>query len=394
MSSDNLRIYLDYQASTPVDPRVKKSMEPYYDQIFANPHSINHKAGITAGIAVRLARHQIAQAINADANSIFFTSGATEANNLAILGTAKGAKQNRKQIVTLATEHSSVIGPIDHLVSENFNIDILPVLPSGLVDLEVLESVIGKSTLLVSIMHVNNETGVIQPVEKIAKLCRQVGALFHSDCAQSLSKSLIDVESMDLDFATLSSHKTYGPKGIGALYVKSSAMRSIKPITFGGGQERSLRPGTLPVPLCVGFGKACELAVSEYAADQSRISKLTDMLVNGIQAIFPDAKLNGTLEQRVPGCFNICFPGGHSEELLVAFDGIQVSSGSACMSTDVDSSRVLRAYGLSREEADSSLRFGIGRFTTENEIINAMDIIKLGLENLSLARSSQANYKI
>ena len=194
MSSDNLGIYLDYQASTPVDPRVKESMEPYYDQIFANPHSNSHESGIAAGNAVVSARHQVAQAINADAHSIFFTSGATEANNLAILGTAKRAKQNRRQIVTLATEHSSVIGPIDYLKSEYFNVIVLPVLPSGLVDLKVLESAIGRSTLLVSIMHINNETGVMQPVEVIAKLCHQVGALFHSDCAQSLGKSMIDVE--------------------------------------------------------------------------------------------------------------------------------------------------------------------------------------------------------
>lgn len=390
-ASKSQGIYLDYQASTPVDPRVKDAMAPYFEKFFANPHSNSHDSGIEAWSSVDFARRQIANSVNIDARSVFFTSGATEANNLAILGVAEAAGQNRRKIVTIATEHSSVIGPIEHLKARNFDIDILPVLPSGLVDMELLESSLGESTLLVSIMHVNNETGVIQPIDEIAKICHKAGVLFHSDCAQSLGKTRIDLGSIDLDFATMSSHKSYGPKGVGALYVKRDSLRYIQPIIFGGGQEQSLRPGTLPVPLCVGFGKACELAVSNYEEDHSRISKLSNLLIKEIQVVFPEASLNGSPEKRAAGSFSICFPGCHSEELLDAFEGIEVSTGSACASTEIEPSRVLRAYGLSNEDADSSLRFGIGRFTTPREVLEAIDIIVSGLNKLGVADSNKLN---
>ena len=385
-------IYLDNQGSTPIDPRVKEVMDSTSDKVFANPHAGSHYAGIAAAQYITTARRQVARAINADARSIIFTSGATEANNLAILGVASAAANGRKHIITLATEHSSVIQPICRLRERHFQTVALPVLSSGLVDLEALASEIGSSTLLVSVMHVNNETGVVQPIKEIAQLCHREGALLHSDCAQSLGKISIDVIDMDVDLLTLSSHKAYGPKGVGALYVRRQPAVPIDPIMFGGGQEQSLRPGTLPVPLCVGFGEACQIAESNLTEDSQRISELANRLISGITNLYPKTRLNGCPTHLAPGSFNMCFPGSSSEHLLDAFQGVYLSSGSACTSTTVEPSRILTAYGLSTADADSSLRFGIGRFTTKDEVERAIGIIGHGLRQLGLMERPYLNF--
>ena len=357
-----------------------------HEGVYANPHTSSHLAGIEANRAVTIARRKVAASIGGEPRGVVFTSGATEANNLAILGVAKASTQRRK-IVTLVSEHSSVLEPAKSLRENGFRVEILKVQSDGLVDLAELSQKIDSDTALVSVMHVNNETGVIQPVNEIARLCSAVGALFHSDCAQSLGKLHVDVQHLGFDFVTLSGHKAYGPKGVGALYVSDSHRVQIKPLCFGGGQEGSLRPGTLPVPLCVGFGEACRVAAESVDSDSQRLSRLADEMFSNVSAFFPKAKLNGSTEHRVPGTLNICFPGATGDDLLNAFNGIQASSGSACSSTDVEPSRVLMAYGLSRELADASIRISLGRFTTDKEIERATWVILHGLWFLGLVNS-------
>ena len=378
----NTPIYLDHQASTPVDPRVKAAMQRH-EGLYGNPHTTSHLAGIEAGRAIETARRRIARAIGGDARRVVFTSGATEANNLAILGVARGST-NRRGIVTVRTEHSSVLEPTQALVEMGFDVQTLAVQSDGLVDLDAVERAVNERTLLVSVMHVNNETGVIQPLPAIAAICERAGALMHSDCAQSLGRLPLNIRSLGADLLTLSAHKCYGPKGIGALYVGNHAKNRIKPLTLGGGQEGGLRPGTLPVPLCIGFGEACRVAASDIHADAERMERLAEELLKAILAAFPRAQLNGSRRYRVPGAFNVRFPGVGGDELLEALEGIQASSGSACASTVTEPSPVLLAYGLSRAEADGSLRFCVGRFTTEEEVRNAVDVIRSAARRLSV----------
>ncbi len=386
-------IYLDYPASTPVDPRVYEAMAPYFTEIYANPHSNNHLAGIRAEKAVNTARSQIAQAINADPRAVIFTSGATEANNIAIQGLVRAAPSNRREIITLETEHSSVLETVRAMGVEGTQVTVLPVQSSGHVDINLLEEHISEATLLVTVMHVNNETGVVQPVNEIARLCHQGGVLFHSDCAQSLGKLPVDVEDIGGDLITLSAHKAYGPKGIGSLYIGKNAQRAIRPVVFGGGQELGLRSGTLPVPLCVGFGETCQIIARELEDDMHRIEHLAKKFTTGIFEIYPETQLNGSSKKnhRVPGILNLYFPGKSSDEWINAFDGLLISSGSACHSDTVEPSRILLAYGLSESAADSSLRFGIGRFTTEFEIEAALEIIAQGTKGVRRAVSYQVN---
>ncbi|MBF2755575.1 MAG: cysteine desulfurase [Gammaproteobacteria bacterium AqS3] len=379
-------IYLDYQASTPLDPRVKKAMAPYMDDLFANPHANTYLAGIDAGNAVRDARRKVASSIGVTPASIIFTSGATEANNLAIFGVARAASPKRKKVITLASEHKSVLEPVLALRRERFEVLVLPVGRSGLVDLEKLKEAVGRTTLLVSVMHVNNETGVVQPLADIARICRKAGALFHSDCAQTLGRLPLRVPKIGADLVTLSSHKCCGPKGIGALYVRREPRVPIEPILLGGGQERGLRSGTLPVPLCVGFGEACRIAKDDIKKDMKRISKLEGLLIEGIRQAHPGVQFNGSEDSRAPGSFSIRLDGALSEQYLYAFEPLQISTGSACASTDTRISSVLRAYGLSKVQAICSLRFGIGRFTTEEEIRTAVSIINKGTKRLGVGR--------
>ena len=379
-------VYLDHQASTPVDPRVGMAMARH-EGFYGNPHTTSHLAGIEAGRAVAAARRQVARAVGGDARRVVFTSGATEANNIALFGVPRAAT-GRCKVVTVSTEHSSVLEPALALRDEGFTVDVLPVRGDGVVDLEALGRVVDEDTALVSVMHVNNETGVIQPVGKIAELCHRAGAVLHSDCAQSLGRLRLDVSELGADLLTLSAHKCYGPKGIGALYVGGRPKVRLKPLYVGGGQEGGLRPGTLPVPLCVGFGEACRIAREEVDADAARMGRLAESLLDGILNACPRARLNGSRGRRAPGAFNVCFPGASGDELLDAFTGIQVSSGSACASAVVEPSRVLGAYGLTPEEADASLRFCVGRFTTEDDVAAARAVVLRGARSLGLTESA------
>ena len=338
-------VYLDHQASTPLDPRVKAAMGQH-EGLYGNPHTTSHLAGIEAGRVVDRARRQVARTIGGDARRVVFTSGATEANNLALLGAARAAVGRRK-VVVVEAEHSSVIEPVLALREEGFHVEVLPVGGDGIVDLNAVEQAVDDHTILVSTMHVNNETGVLQPIAEIAEICQGNGALLHSDCAQSLGKVPVAVDDLGADLLTLSAHKCYGPKGIGALYVGGRPRVALKPLCLGGGQEGGLRPGTLPVPLCVGFGAACNLVAEDLASDAERIGGHAAGLLSAILEACPSARLNGSRRHRAPGAFNVCFPGASGDELLGAFEGVQVSSGSACASAVVEPSRVLMAYGLS-----------------------------------------------
>ena len=375
-------VYLDHQASTPLDPRVRAEMARH-DPLYGNPHTTSHLGGIQAGRAVDTARRNVARAIGGDARRVVFTSGATEANNLAVFGVARAARDRRK-IVSVQTEHSSVFEPAVTLGSEGFNVELLRVGGDGIVDLDSVERAVDENTVLVSVMHVNNETGVIQPVAEIAEICHRAGALLHSDCAQSLGRLDIDVNSLGPDLLTLSAHKCYGPKGIGALYVGGSPRPPIKPLSLGGGQEGGLRPGTLPVPLCVGFGEACRIAAEDVETDAERMARQAAALLQAIRDAYPRARLNGSERRRVPGAFNVSIPGASGDELLGAFQGIHVSSGSACASAVLEPSRVLLALGLSAAEADASLRFCVGRFTTDHDTEVAKAVVERGLQGLRL----------
>ena len=357
--------------------------------IYGNPHTTSHLAGIEANRAVTQARRQVARAIGGDARRIVFTSGATEANNLALFGAARAAVGRRK-IIVLASEHSSVVEPALALGNESFDVQVLPVGGDGTVDLEAVEKAVDTSTALVSAMHVNNETGVVQPIAAIAEICHRHDTLLHSDCAQSLGRIQVDIRNLGADMLTLSAHKCYGPKGIGALYVGGRQDVEIRPLLYGGGQERGLRAGTLPVPLCVGFGEACRIAAANVDTESKRMGLLAGKLLQEILEVFPQARLNGSWTQRVSCAFNVCFPGAVGDELLNAFEGIYVSSGSACSSAMLEPSRVLLAYGLSASDADASLRFCVGRFTTSADIKTAKRVIAKGAARLGLMRRTAA----
>ena len=375
------RIYLDHQATTPVDTRVVEAMLPYFLENFGNAHANTYPLGLNARRATEDARRKIASSIGASPHNLIFTSGATESNNIALLGTANAVTGRRRRIVTQATEHRSVLAPVAHLAKSGFDVVTIGVKSNGIVDLEALTQAVDENTLLVSIMFVNNETGVIQPVEKVVEICSQVGALVHSDCAQALGKVHIDVEKLQLDLASVSAHKIYGPKGIGALYVKNLRRAAINPVIHGGGQEGGLRPGTLPVPLCVGFGRAAEITASEYYEIAERLSKLENRLWRGINSFAPNVKLNGHTTQRAPGCLNIFFPDCNADTLIDSWTGLDVAKGSACEATKTRSSHVLRAMGVSLSKADASIRLSIGRSTTQSDIDGVISIIRHSLTN-------------
>lgn len=379
------QIYLDYQATTPTDPRVVDAMLPYFSQNFGNPHSRNHIHGWMAEEAVEVARFEIASLINADESEIIFVSGATEANNIAIKGVAEFYKSKKNHIITVKTEHKCVIESFRDLESKGFNVTYLPVLKNGLIDLNVLKDSITEQTSLVSIMNVNNEIGVIQDIFEIGKICKERGVFFHTDAAQALGK--IDVDVSNVDLMSLSGHKVYGPKGIGALYIRKKPKIRLKPIIHGGAQERGIRPGTLSPALCVGFGAACSIVKNEMKKEVSkqeitRIKTLTKKLHDGIIENIEYATLNGDLEKRVPGNLNFSFAFIEGEGLMMGIKEISVSSGSACTSASLEPSYVLRALGLSDELAHSSIRFGIGRFTTEKEIVHVIKSLTKAVNRL------------
>ena len=379
---DGAPIYLDYQATTPTDPRVIEAMLPHFNARFGNPHSRNHAYGWRAEDAVEAARAQIASLIKANPKEIIFTSGATESNNLAIKGVAHFYKDKKDHIVTCVTEHKCVLDACRHLEQEGFRVTYLPVRTDGLIDLEKLKESITDKTALVSIMTVNNEIGVIQPVREIGRICRERGVFFHTDCAQAFGKIPLDVEDMNVDLMSISGHKIYGPMGIGALYVRRRPRVRLVPLFNGGGQERGMRSGTLPLPLCVGLGAAAAIAEKEMGAEAERLKGLRDRLYNRLKQRLSEIYLNGDLEHRIPGNLNISFAYVEGEGLMMGLKDLAVSSGSACTSASLEPSYVLRALGVEEELAHTSLRLGLGRFTTDAEVDYAADRIAAEVERL------------
>jgi cysteine desulfurase len=370
-----LPIYLDYSATTPVDPRVVDKMVPYLYEHFGNPASRSHAFGWEAEKAVETAREQVAELINADPREIIWTSGATEATNLALKGAAHFYKDKGKHIVTVKTEHKATLDTARELEREGFEVTYLDVLPNGLLDLEVLKAALRPDTILVSVMYVNNEIGVIQDIAAIGEICRSRGILFHVDAAQATGKVVIDLQTLKVDLMSLSAHKTYGPKGVGALFVRRKPRVRLEAQMHGGGHERGLRSGTLPTHQIVGMGEAFRIARLEMATENERIRMLRDRLWKGLSEI-EEVHLNGDLEQRVPHNLNASFNFVEGESLIMAIKDIAVSSGSACTSASLEPSYVLRALGRSDELAHSSIRFTVGRFTTQEEIDFAVDLIK------------------
>ncbi|RKF73489.1 Cysteine desulfurase, mitochondrial [Golovinomyces cichoracearum] len=370
-------IYLDMQATTPVDPRVLDKMLPYYCGLYGNPHSRTHAYGWETEKAVEDARKNIADLIGADPKEIIFTSGATESNNMSIKGAARFCSRSDKKnhIITTQTEHKCVLDSCRHLQDEQFAITYLPVQSNGLIDLKVLEKAFRPETALVSIMSVNNEIGVIQPMEEIGQMCRERKVFFHTDAAQAVGKIPIDVNKLKIDLMSISSHKIYGPKGIGACYVRRRPRVRLEPLFSGGGQERGLRSGTLAPALSVGFGEACRIAKEEIDYDSKRIKMLSDRLLKGLLSMEHTVQ-NGDPKTFYPGCVNVSFSYVEGESLLMALKDIALSSGSACTSASLEPSYVLRALGSSDESAHSSIRFGIGRFTTESEIDYVLKAVK------------------
>jgi cysteine desulfurase len=378
-----LPIYLDYQATTPTDPRVVAAMLPYFTEKFGNPHSVSHAHGREVADAVEAARGQVARLIGADAREIIFTSGATESNNLALKGALHFGAGGRNHLVTLVTEHKCVLESAAQLEREGYAVTLLPVEPSGLVDLDRLSSAITERTALVSIMAAHNEIGVLQPLAEIGALCRARGALFHSDAAQAVGKIPLDVEAMGIDLLSISGHKLYGPKGVGALYVRRRPRVRLAPLFDGGGQERGLRSGTLPAPLCIGFGEACAIAGREMDDETRRLRSYRDRLLRGLKQAFPTLRMNGDAERRLAGNLNLCFPGIDGQALVAVLPELSVSLGSACTSAAVEPSYVLRAIGLPDDLANASIRIGLGRFTSEAEIDFALDRLAAALRRLA-----------
>jgi cysteine desulfurase len=382
-------IYLDNQATTRVDPRVLQAMLPYFTEHFGNPHSTSHSYGHIAAAAVEEARAEIAGLIHADPREIVFTSGATEANNLAIKGAAHFARAHRQtervrdHFVTLTTEHKCVLESCAQLEREGFLVTYVPVEPSGLVALDKLEAALTDRTLLVSVLAAHNEIGVIQPLAEIGALCRARGVLFHTDAAQAAGKISLDVEAMHIDLMSISGHKLYGPKGVGVLYVRRRPRVRLLPLIDGGGQERGLRSGTLPTPLCVGLGRASAIAAEEMAAEAARLRQLRDRLHRGLARRIPELALNGDAERRLPGNLNLSFPGIEAPSLIEACPSIAISTGSACTSAKVEPSYVLRALGLSDEVANSAIRIGLGRFNTAAEVDFAVDALAAAATRLN-----------
>ena len=370
-----LPIYLDYSATTPVDPRVAEKMIPYLTEFFGNAASRSHAFGWKAEAAVEEARAHVAALIGADPKEIVWTSGATEGNNLALKGAANFYKTKGRHIVTQKTEHKAVLDTVRELERQGFEATYLDVEPNGIVSLEKLKAAIRPDTILVSIMMVNNEIGVIQPVWEIGELCRSKGIIFHCDAVQGAGRVEIDVQKFKVDLLTITAHKIYGPKGIGALYVRRKPRVRIEAQIHGGGHERGFRSGTLATHQIVGFGEAARLAKAEMASENQRVRALRDRLLKGIKDV-EEAYVNGDLEHRIPHNLNVSFNFVEGESLIMAVKDLAVSSGSACTSASLEPSYVLRALGRSDELAHSSIRFTLGRFTTEEEIDFAIDLIK------------------
>jgi len=376
-----LPIYMDYSATTPVDPRVAAKMIPYLTEKFGNPASRSHAFGWEADAAVELAREQVASLVNADPKEIVWTSGATESNNLAIKGAAHFYQGKGRHIVTMRIEHKAVIDTVRELEREGFSATYLDPEPNGLLDLEKFKAALRPDTILASIMLVNNEIGVIQDIEAIGEICRDKGILFHVDAAQATGKVAIDLQKLKVDLMSFSAHKTYGPKGIGALYVRRKPRVRLEAQMHGGGHERGMRSGTLATHQIVGMGEAFRIAQVEMATENERVRMLRDRLMAGLTDM-EEVHLNGDMEQRVPHNLNLSFNFVEGESLIMAIKDVAVSSGSACTSASLEPSYVLRALGRSDELAHSSIRFSVGRFTTVEEVDYVIALMKSKIDKL------------
>jgi cysteine desulfurase len=364
-----LPIYMDYHATTPVDPRVVDAMLPFFTEKFGNASSRSHAFGWDAEDAVEKARRQVAGVINASPREIFFTSGATESDNLALRGAALAGRAKCRRIITLPIEHKAVLDTCRSLEKEGFEIVLAPVRGDGIVDMDALRAVVAEGALLVAVMAANNEIGVLQPIEEIGKLCRGCGVLFHTDAVQAFGKVPLDVRRLNVDLLSISAHKIYGPKGVGALFVRSGPPEiTLAPLTYGGGHEQALRPGTLNVPGIVGLGKASEICHQEMGEESARLGALSGRLREGILSQVPDVYVNGSMQHRLPHNLNLCFAGVGAETLMMEMSDVAVSMGSACTTGTPAPSYVLKALGVSDDMAYSSLRFGLGRFTTQEEV--------------------------
>jgi cysteine desulfurase len=357
-TQEHLRpLYLDVLATTPLDPRVLDAMMPYMTSFYGNPHSRTHSYGWESEKAVERARKQVADLIGADPREVIINSGATESNNMSVKGVARFYKDKKKHLVTTQTEHKCVLDSCRVMESEGFEVTYLPVQTNGLVDLKVLEEAIRPDTSLVSVMMVNNEIGVTQPIKEIGEICRKKKVFLHTDAAQAVGKIKVDVNDMNIDLMSISGHKIYGPKGVGALYVRRRPRVRIEPIQSGGGQERGMRSGTIPHPLVVGMGAACEIAAQEMEYDHAYITRLSQRLVDGIMNNISHVVRNGDPERSYPGCVNLSFAYVEGESLLMALKDIALSSGSACTSASLEPSYVLRAIGSDEDLAHSSIRY-------------------------------------
>lgn len=379
--------YFDYHATTPVDPRVLEQMLPYFTARFGNAASRNHPFGWEAAEAVDTARGQVAALINARPADVVFTSGATESNNLAIKGVVQARRDRGHHVVTVCTEHPSVLDTCRALAAQGIDVTVLPVGRDGLVDPVDVARVVTEKTVLVSVMTANNETGVLQPVADIARLVRALGAAFHTDASQAIGKVPFDVEALGADLVSFTAHKFYGPKGVGALYVRRKTV-DVAIQMHGGGHERGLRSGTLNVPGIVGLGAACALCAAELADESRRVGALRDHLLASLRARIPDLQVNGSLAHRLPQNLNVSFPGIDAESLAVAMDGVAISSGAACSTGKPKPSAVLKALGLSDDLAFASLRFGLGRWTTREDVDFVIDKTAAVIERLRAVRAA------
>ena len=375
MSTLHLPIYMDYSATTPVDPRVVDKMIPYLRESFGNPASRSHPFGWEAEKAVETAREQVAALVNADPREIVWTSGATESDNLAIKGAANFYSNKGKHIITVKTEHKAVLDTTRELERQGFEVTYLDVKDNGLIDIDVFKRAIRPDTILASVMMVNNEIGVIQDIEQLGEICREKGVIFHVDAAQATGKVEIDLQKLKVDLMSFSAHKTYGPKGIGALYVRRKPRIRIEAQMHGGGHERGMRSGTLATHQIVGMGEAFRIAKEEMATENERIRMLRDRLYRGLNTM-EEVYVNGDMEARVPHNLNISFNFVEGESLIMAIKDVAVSSGSACTSASLEPSYVLRALGRNDELAHSSIRFTVGRFTTEEEVDYVVELLK------------------
>ncbi|KAK7597766.1 hypothetical protein V9T40_009991 [Parthenolecanium corni] len=375
-------IYIDAQATNPMDPRVVDAMLPFMLSHYGNAHSRTHSYGWESEQAVEKARQQIADLISCDPKEIIFTSGATECNNIAVKGVARFYSIKKNHVITTQTEHKCVLDSCRALEGEGFNVTYLPVSSTGLISLSDLENAITPKTSLVSVMAVNNEIGVKQPIKEIGELCRSKGVFFHTDAAQAIGKVPIDVNDLKIDLMSISGHKIYGPKGIGALYVRRRPRVKLQALQSGGGQERGIRSGTVPTPLVVGLGEACEIAKYEMEYDHKWMEKLANRLLNRIMDKITHIVRNGDPENSYPGCINLSFAYVEGESLLMALKDVALSSGSACTSASLEPSYVLRAIGTDEELAHSSIRFGFGRFTTLDEVDYTADRVIKHVERL------------